>query len=451
MAFRASDQEIREHVLTGFGDLLEWRRVELVGSRQLQNVCDTCNVIARNVKVTLCSHFFCALCYQIIVNRKMKCPIDNKDIVHEKVVDIELDEDYMDSYMARCFYYSRGCRFWGPLYRVKEHFLAGCDFIQAKCSRCNKRVDRWQAVEHRAECKFGLLQAAIEAIESLGQVTCPEDCLCHMTEREGERGEGAEKAVVQAGSGDSGHTVTELSPARYNLEKIPRRKPKIVRRRFNDASRALVWASDQSSPGDSGDELSPVFQGLPGTSPSGDGAQALPPAGKKTSPTRPTTLDVGARQAPRLTVEGIRRLSGGFVTGIACSKPWPGPTGGQSYYAEPLGTVLPSPPLERPRSKLYDSKSPLAELFKSLCAEASSVPSVAPEELMTAAVASECPDFSQVEPRSARAVAQTVNRPTDVNTEATARKEPNIEAPREDLLLAGGTTGASKGAQEHEK
>ncbi|KAH9364285.1 hypothetical protein HPB48_008477 [Haemaphysalis longicornis] len=185
MALSRTDEETRDHVLTGFDDLLQWRLVQFLGSRPLQNVCDTCNVIARVVKVTLCSHFFCDVCYQIIVTRKMKCPIDNKEIVHEKVVEIELEKDHMDGYTARCFYASRGCRFWGPLSRVKRHFLDGCYFVYAKCSRCNKQVNRWHAVEHRAECKFGLLQEAIEAIEAVGTTSPSEDFLCQMTEQEG--------------------------------------------------------------------------------------------------------------------------------------------------------------------------------------------------------------------------------------------------------------------------
>ncbi|KAH9364283.1 hypothetical protein HPB48_008479 [Haemaphysalis longicornis] len=198
----------------------------------------------------------------------LKCPIDNKEIVHKKVVDIELDKDHMDVYPACCFYASRGCKFWGPLSLVKRHFLDGCYFAHAKCSRCNKRVNRWQAVEHRAECKFGLLQEAIEAVEAVGTASSTEDFLCQMSEQEGGGCEGTDRAGAPPGSGDYAYTAPGPSPERYNPEKMPRRKPKVTRRyNSGDGARSLVWAADLTSPYDRGAELSRVSEGLPALPP----------------------------------------------------------------------------------------------------------------------------------------------------------------------------------------
>ncbi|KAH9359988.1 hypothetical protein HPB48_020780 [Haemaphysalis longicornis] len=110
----------------------------------------------------------------------MKCPTDKTEIV-VNVLELELEKDHADVYTARCFYASRGCKFWGPRSRVKRHFLDGCDFIHAKCSTCKMWVNRWQAVEHRVECKFGLLQEAIEAIDAVGTASSTEDFPCRMT------------------------------------------------------------------------------------------------------------------------------------------------------------------------------------------------------------------------------------------------------------------------------
>ncbi|XP_072144670.1 uncharacterized protein [Dermacentor andersoni] len=101
----------------------------------------------------------------------LTCPIDSKRICFEDAASLCFNELDLADYTVRCFNADFGCQFEGRLSVLKQHFLERCSNGETKCCRCERTLPQWQVVEHRAECKVGLLPAAIKALELVHQKT----------------------------------------------------------------------------------------------------------------------------------------------------------------------------------------------------------------------------------------------------------------------------------------
>ncbi|XP_077496244.1 uncharacterized protein LOC144107129 [Amblyomma americanum] len=152
--------------LSGFGEFLDWRTVQFVGRCPNRNVCTACGVLSNRVWVTLCSHVFCPSCRLRIETFDCNCPADGKTITFENAALLELSESDLDGYKVRCINAGRGCKFEGLLASLKQHFLLRCGYNKASCRRCGRNVARWQAVEHSAACRVGLVPEAILALKA---------------------------------------------------------------------------------------------------------------------------------------------------------------------------------------------------------------------------------------------------------------------------------------------
>ncbi|KAH7973407.1 hypothetical protein HPB49_000722 [Dermacentor silvarum] len=115
------------HRLTGFGSLLEGRRVPFVEPLPSQRVCCVCDVVSSVTKKLPCCHVLCnGPCGRAFEMRDGRdCPVDGYKTEENEVVVVTSALVDLEQFEVFCI--NRACDFKGTLRLMMEHFLL-CEY-----------------------------------------------------------------------------------------------------------------------------------------------------------------------------------------------------------------------------------------------------------------------------------------------------------------------------------
>ncbi|XP_075732997.1 TNF receptor-associated factor 6-like [Rhipicephalus microplus] len=111
--------------------------------------CTLCGVIPAFSKgLTPCCHVFCQPCFDSLVQREHRCPLDQTSLAYDAVETRDSVRGGIYQLRALCPNSSSGCSVVAFLLELKEHFASLCDFIQVQFPCCGTAVLQKAALSH---------------------------------------------------------------------------------------------------------------------------------------------------------------------------------------------------------------------------------------------------------------------------------------------------------------
>ncbi|KAH8029808.1 hypothetical protein HPB51_004813 [Rhipicephalus microplus] len=99
-------------------------------------------------RLTPCCHVFCQPCFDSLVQREHRCPLDQTPFADDAVETLDSVRGGIYQLRALCPHSSSGCTLVAFLSELKEHVAGLCDFIQVQCPRCGTAVLQKAALSH---------------------------------------------------------------------------------------------------------------------------------------------------------------------------------------------------------------------------------------------------------------------------------------------------------------
>ncbi|KAL3221015.1 hypothetical protein MRX96_029719 [Rhipicephalus microplus] len=138
-----------KRLLAGFGQLLDWRPLDFIDTVPKVFCCTLCGVMpAFPKRLTPCCHVFCQPCFDSLVQREHRCPLDQTPFADDAVETLDSVRGGIYQLRALCPNSSSGCTLVAFLPELKEHVAGLCDFIQVQCPRCGTAVLQKAALSH---------------------------------------------------------------------------------------------------------------------------------------------------------------------------------------------------------------------------------------------------------------------------------------------------------------
>ncbi|KAH7990015.1 hypothetical protein HPB51_026497 [Rhipicephalus microplus] len=138
-----------KRLLAGFSQLLDWRPLDFVDTVPKVFGCTLCGVMpAFPKRLTPCCHVFCQPCFDSLVQREHRCPLDQTPFADDAVETLDSVRGGIYQLRALCPNSSSGCTHVAFLPELKEHVAGLCDFIQVQCPRCGTAVLQKAALSH---------------------------------------------------------------------------------------------------------------------------------------------------------------------------------------------------------------------------------------------------------------------------------------------------------------
>ncbi|KAH7973513.1 hypothetical protein HPB49_001961 [Dermacentor silvarum] len=179
------------HRLTGFGSLLEGRRVPFVEPLPSQRVCCVCDVVSSVTKKLPCCHVLCnGPCGRALEMRDGRdCPVDGYKAEENEVVVVTSALVDLEQFEVFCI--NRACDFKGTLRLMMEHFLL-CEYGEGMCGKCGETMTRGAAARHGWDCRRPARLAApatsperSAAVRIAAELRSRTESLCDLALRDG--------------------------------------------------------------------------------------------------------------------------------------------------------------------------------------------------------------------------------------------------------------------------
>ncbi|KAH7976671.1 hypothetical protein HPB52_017907 [Rhipicephalus sanguineus] len=138
--------------LAGFDQLLDWRPLDFVDTVPNVFCCTLCGVMpAFPKRLTPCCHVFCQPCFDTLVQREHRCPLDQMQFTDDAVETLDSVRGGIYQLRALCPNASSGCTVVTVLPHLKDHVAGSCDFNQVQCPRCGAAVLQKAVLSHYLE------------------------------------------------------------------------------------------------------------------------------------------------------------------------------------------------------------------------------------------------------------------------------------------------------------
>lgn len=142
------------YTMTGFGDVLEWRRIRFVQPMRADLICSVCDVVAADTVHLPCGHVLCSKpCGALRApspadpeNPEFICPLDGRTFssADPALRQVSRDSNSEDIAVA-CD--NGGCVFSGTIGELSGH-VSRCEFVEVACVKCNATVAWRDAASH---------------------------------------------------------------------------------------------------------------------------------------------------------------------------------------------------------------------------------------------------------------------------------------------------------------
>lgn len=162
------EMPLAEHVLTGFDDFLERRRVAFMEPLPATRICSACRLVPSHSLLLPCGHVLCRICKGQI-GEEARCPFDGRVFADTAVVPLNFRQSDIEQLRVRCIAGGNNCSFAGKLCELKHH-LALCVADEVKCSGCGEALVRSVAVHHHRQCTGGIIARQVVSDEDVKRI-----------------------------------------------------------------------------------------------------------------------------------------------------------------------------------------------------------------------------------------------------------------------------------------
>ncbi|XP_064487804.1 uncharacterized protein LOC135399991 [Ornithodoros turicata] len=138
-------------VLVGFPGLLERTIVQFVEKVPSQKVCSLCGTVPKRLNIASCSHPFCNICLDLIVQQSHVCPLDL--FVLKPADTVQKDNGDNDIGSIFCPNNIHGCAFTGTATETLSRHLSECCHHQVQCRKCLAMTSHSNILEHVTTCQ----------------------------------------------------------------------------------------------------------------------------------------------------------------------------------------------------------------------------------------------------------------------------------------------------------
>ncbi|KAH7976767.1 hypothetical protein HPB52_019111 [Rhipicephalus sanguineus] len=201
----------------GFGHLLDWRPLDFADTVPNVFCCTLCGVMpAFPKRLTPCCHVFCQPCFDTLVQREHRCPLDQMQFTDDAVETLDSVRGGIYQLRALCPNASSGCTVVTVLPELKDHVAGPCDFNQVQCPRCGAAVLQKAALSHYLEDCAGAHRRVTSPVSSdtasVGSAS-DEDASHRSDHRTSRSVKGLDKAKSQGGSSIGVHRSSSAETA----------------------------------------------------------------------------------------------------------------------------------------------------------------------------------------------------------------------------------------------
>lgn len=217
--------------LSGFGELLDWRPLEFVDTVPNVFCCTLCGVMpAFPKRLTTCCHVFCQPCFEKLVERERRCPLDQTPFAEDAVETLDSVHGGINQLRAHCPNASGGCTVVAALPDLKEHVAESCDHNQVQCPRCGASFLQKTALSHYLEECTGARKVASPVLSEASSAASADRSDEDSYRRSGRRAPHSLKGLDKAGcwAGEQSLSVGARKAASAENAALAENKPKII-------------------------------------------------------------------------------------------------------------------------------------------------------------------------------------------------------------------------------
>ncbi|XP_064478604.1 uncharacterized protein LOC135391952 [Ornithodoros turicata] len=132
----------------GFAPDIDGRSFSFVEALPSVRYCYSCNIVPKTTYVLECVHSFCKSCYDQVLAKGPRCPIDKGDFDVKYVRDMVFTQKQLKATKTICHNWIHGCGFAGNVMDMAKHSSGSCGFHMVACRFCKASVRKDDMVDH---------------------------------------------------------------------------------------------------------------------------------------------------------------------------------------------------------------------------------------------------------------------------------------------------------------